>query len=282
MKIYNDLEKYGENTEYDLTMTTNMASDHGTIKGKVVGDKSGDHPIGEVKIKSGGVHSSLSKKNGAYHLKHPSGNDHTLIAEADGYKKREISVSLAEGQSVEKNITMFRPGDINHDGDISLKDALLSGFENISQIREGFDLYGWCDNPRSFVLYAGPDSLRKLLFQLIPGTLLRYICNMISQFKNTRKRDKESAFTFYCLRVSLSDFFHRYLLKASRNSEQLKKIAGVYEKNNCVHGRSSSQANAPALRSSSKFGARYCSITRRVTRSPKRPCSSSSSHLGRS
>jgi sugar lactone lactonase YvrE len=118
---------YGEETGYDLRVYVPAAPPLvAFIKGTVTDAYSGD-PMGGVKIKTDAKISALSLTDGNYLMIHPAGN-FILTAEASGYGNFMDTLIITEAETINKNIAMdliVLKGDVNHDGQVDLTDAIL-------------------------------------------------------------------------------------------------------------------------------------------------------------
>jgi len=100
-------ETYGENAGYDLQVSTPTAPDSGVVEGRVSDAFSGD-PIGEVRIKTDGNASALSMPGeGIYSMDHPPGDTYTLYAQAVGYERFEIPLTVEEATGLTQDIAMI-------------------------------------------------------------------------------------------------------------------------------------------------------------------------------
>jgi len=127
VKVSNaDPQVFGKNISYDLEIYQATAGGTGTIQG-VITDNYGKAVSGAKVFTSGG--GDLSMENGAFSITHPGGT-YTLTVEADGHLSSEVSVTLAENQTVTKNITLTQiyvyKGDVNGDGNTDLADVIAA------------------------------------------------------------------------------------------------------------------------------------------------------------
>lgn len=120
-------EKFGQNITYDLEVYRPIAGSTGIIQGTLT-DPQG-RPVSEAQIFTDGGGSDLSRENGFFTIEHPLGT-FILHVEADGFDMYEREVTINENETLIENIilspTDVETGDVNGDGEISLKDALLA------------------------------------------------------------------------------------------------------------------------------------------------------------
>ena len=103
VRAWNLTGAVGKDTEYELRVYKPEAPLLGTIAGSVSDSKT-RAPLSGVMIRTNGNQTAQSQQ-GEYLIAHPEGT-YTLSAEASGYKPYTVSVSVAEGEIVIKNISM--------------------------------------------------------------------------------------------------------------------------------------------------------------------------------
>ncbi len=122
-----DPSVFGGDVMYDFEIYQPSAPDTGTVRG-VVTDSDGK-PIPDVMVFTEAGGSDLSREKGEYEMKNPAGT-YTLTAQSDAYETVTMPLSLGADETVTQNIVMtpveVEEGDVNGDGEVNLKDALMS------------------------------------------------------------------------------------------------------------------------------------------------------------
>ena len=122
-----DPSVFGGDVMYDFEIYQPSAPDTGTVRG-VVTDIAGK-PIPDVMVFTEAGGSDLSREKGEYEMKNPAGA-YTLTAQSDAYETVTMPITLTADGTVTQDIVMkpvaVEKGDVDGDGEVNLKDALMS------------------------------------------------------------------------------------------------------------------------------------------------------------
>ncbi len=139
VKMTNKLDgAFGKNTRYDLEVNDTQAGpDEGVIEGYVTDSVTGD-PVNEAKIRTSNKASALSESNGFYQIMDHDDGDFILGSDAAGYDTFNADIHVKASRTTIQPVPMnfiTAKGDINGDGLINLKDALM-----VLRIMSGTDI----------------------------------------------------------------------------------------------------------------------------------------------
>lgn len=123
-----DEDDTGENTSYAVSISPTSADDSGIVEGSVKNEKGIGVSSALIKTHSGDA-AEISREDGYYRMSAPP-SQYTIIADAEGYRQKQVEgVDVKTASVTNVDITLTReypPGDLNHDAETDLKDAVYA------------------------------------------------------------------------------------------------------------------------------------------------------------
>jgi len=130
VRNFNETTTDGQDTGYDLRVNVSATIFNGTINGfvRVIGTET---PIGDVLIRTSNNLSDISLPTGTYRIGGHESGATTIFAEATGFNPYSASIDVSSFLITRHDIYLTPkniPGDLNIDGVINLKDAIMAGY----------------------------------------------------------------------------------------------------------------------------------------------------------